>query len=152
MNTSYDITATFVHTVEAEAEDAHRLLGQVDPMRSLADRLSALGLEDRAIWCRQGELAHTLMWRFGPDAGHARIDWQLQVDTDGAGRTTVALDVRARGSDPEARVRVLRAWLLVEELSRSHAERLARMVEDYAEEEPAAPVVRLPAVAVGMGF
>jgi len=55
----------------------------------------------------------------------------------------------ARGSDEAARLRVLRAWLLFEELAEGHAARLARLLEDYEEDEPvAAP--RL--LAVGMGI
>jgi hypothetical protein len=148
MTAEYDVRSTFVRTLETDRAEAHRLLAQTDPMRSLADQLAALGLEDRALWSRTGELAHSMIWRFGPEAGHARIDWRLALDTDGVGRTTLSLEVGGRGSDAEARGRVLRAWLLVEQLSRSLTARLARMVDDYAEEEPvSAP--RL--LAVGMG-
>jgi len=150
MNTTYDVRCTFVRTVEADLEEAQRLLAQHDPMRSFADRLSALGLDDRAIWVRTGELSYSLIWRLGPGSGHARLDWQLALDTDGAERTTLSLEVGGRGSDADARVRVLRAWLLVEELARGHVGRLARMVGDFAEEEPAVAAPRL--VAVGMGL
>jgi hypothetical protein len=151
MTRTYDVTSTFVQTIDADPDTAKEVLATIDPMRSLVDRLMALGLDDRVIWSRTGAETHSLIWRFGPDAGHARIDWTLAVETDGFGRPTLSIKVAGRGSDPDARVRVLRAWLLVEELSKGHAGRLARMVEDYAEEEPvAAPATRL--LAVGMGL
>ena len=57
-------------------------------MRSLADRLSALGLDDRAIWARGGESSATRSsGASAPTAGHARLVWRLAVHADGAGRT-----------------------------------------------------------------
>jgi hypothetical protein len=154
MTRSYDVTSTFVHTIDADPDTAQEVLATIDPMRSLVDRLMALGLDDRVIWSRTGAETYSLIWRFGPDAGHARVDWKLAVESDGSGRPMLSLQVAGRGSDPDARVRVLRAWLLVEELSKGHAARLAQMVEDYDEgdyEEPvAAPAPRL--VAVGLGL
>jgi hypothetical protein len=154
MTRKYDVTSTFVHKIDADSETAQEVLATIDPMRSLVDRLMALGLDDRVIWSRTGTETYSLIWRFGPDAGHARVDWKLAVETDGSGRPMLSIQVGGRGSDPDARLRVLRSWLLVEELSESHAGRLAQMVESYAEEkyeEPmAAPAPRL--VAVGMGF
>jgi hypothetical protein len=154
MTRSYDVTSTFVQTIDADPDTAKEVLATIDPMRSVVDRLMALGLDDRVIWSRTGTETYSLIWRFGPEAGHARIDWKLDVETDGSGRPTLTLQVGGRGSDPDARVRVLRAWLLVEELSKGHAARLAQMVENYEEEdyeEPvAAPAPRL--MAVGMGF
>jgi hypothetical protein len=152
MTRTYDVTSSFVQTISADPDAAAHVLATADPMRSLVDRLMALGLDDRAIWCRTGELTHSLIWRFGPDAGHARIDWRLTVEMDGAGRTMLSVEVGGRGSDPDARVRVLRAWLLVEELSRGHASRLARMVEDYAEEDEPTATAAPMLVAVGMGI
>ena len=62
-------------------EAAREVLAQIDPMRSLADRLSALGLDDRAIWSKTArELAYALVWRFGA-TGHARLDWRDQRST-----------------------------------------------------------------------
>jgi hypothetical protein len=151
MTRTYDVTSTFVQTIDADPDIAEHVLATTDPMRSLVDRLMALGLDDRAIWST-GEPTHSLIWRFGPDAGHARIDWTLTVETDGAGRTMLSLQVGGRGSDPDARVRVLRAWLLVEELSRGHAGRLTRMVEDYAEEGDLVATTAPTLMAVGMGI
>jgi hypothetical protein len=149
MTRTYDMTSTFVRRIDADSDAAEEVLATIDPMRSLVDRLMALGLDDRAIWSTGGE-TNSLIWRFGPDAGHARFDWNVAVETDGAGRTTLSLQVGGRGSDPDARVRVIRAWLLIEELTKGHAARLARMVDDYEEEPVAAPAPRL--VAVGMGL
>ena len=106
------------------------MLGQIDPMRSLADRLSALGLDDRAIWSKTGELDYALVWRFAE--GHARLDWRITVDADGAGRTMLTVKLAARGSDPAARARTLAAWTLLEELAQAHTRRLARTLDDYA--------------------
>jgi hypothetical protein len=152
MTRTYDVTSTFVQTIDADPDAAEQVLATADPMRSLVDRLMALGLDDRAIWCRTGELTYSLIWRFGLDAGHARIDWKLTVEMDGTGRTMLSVGVGGRGSDQDARVRVLRAWLLVEELSRGHAGRLARMIEDYAEEDEPTTAATPTLVAVGMGI
>ena len=150
MTRTYDVTSTFVQMIDADPDTAEEVLATIDPMRSLVDRLMALGLDDRAIWCKTDEHTYSLVWRFGPDAGHARIDWKLSVEADGSGKAMLSLELGGRGSDPDARVRVLRAWLLVEELSQGHVGRLARMVEDYEEKPVAVPTPRL--VAVGMGF
>jgi hypothetical protein len=45
--------------------------------------------------------------------------------------------VRGRGSDEDARKRVLGGWLLVEEMARAHARRLAG-ISRYAEEDASA--------------
>ena len=106
---------------------------RIDPMRSLADRLSALGLDDRAIWCKRAEeLSYSLMWRFGADGGSARIDWRLSLDTDAAGRTELTVRLAGRGSGGGARGRLLSSWTLLEELARDHARGLARTLDDYA--------------------
>ena len=146
MTPNHHVTSTFVHTVDADPAEAREVLTRVDPMRSLADRLSALGLDDRTIWSRSGDLAYTLVWRFGRDQGHARLDWRLELDANGAGGTTLTLKVSARASDAAARARVLRAWLLVEELARGLAARLARMLEDYPAEDEYGEVPLLRAV------
>jgi hypothetical protein len=150
MTRTYDVTSTFVQMIDADPDAAEEVLANIDPMRSLVDRLTALGLDDRAIWCQTDRHTYSLVWRFGPDAGHDRIDWKLSVEENGSRRPMLSLQVGGRGSDPDARVRVLRAWLLVEELSQGHAGRLARIVEDYEEEPVAAPAPRLAAVGVGL--
>jgi hypothetical protein len=150
MTTQPDVTSTVVQKIEAEPERAAAVLERIDPMRPLADRLSALGVDDRAIWTESGRLTYRLIWRFGAGAGHARVDWQLAVGADGAGETVLTVKLAGSGSDESARVRVLRSWLLVEELARSHARRLARMLDDYTEEAASAPMPRLRVVgAVG---
>ena len=105
MNT-YDVTSSFVQTVDADRAEAREVLARIEPMRSLADRLSALGLDDRAIWSETGELAYTLVWRFAE--GHARLDWRITVDADGAGRTMLDRQARSprqrpRSQSPPAR-------------------------------------------------
>jgi hypothetical protein len=151
MTRTYDVSSTFVHTIEADHGTAQEVLATIDPMRSLADRLSALGLDDRAIWSADGELGYTLIWRFGGDQGHARLDWQLALQPTGAGRTALTVKLGACGSDPAARIRVLRSWLLFEELAEGHAAGLARMVGEYADDAPQ-PAAAPQLVAVGLGF
>jgi hypothetical protein len=151
MTRRYDVSSTFVHTIEADHGTAQEVLASIDPMRSLADRLSALGLDDRAIWSANGELGYTLIWRFGADQGHARLDWQLALQPTGSGRTALTVKLGASGSDADARIRVLRSWLLFEELAESHAAGLAQMIGEYAEDAPqqvAAPQL----LAVGLGL
>jgi hypothetical protein len=131
-DTSYDVTSSFVQLVDADRSEAAEVLGRIDPMRSLADRLSALGLDDHAIWSQTGALAYTMMWRFGSCREHARFDWHLAVDSDGAGRTVLTVKLSGRGSDPAARARVLASWTLLEELAQAHTRRLARTLDDYA--------------------
>ena len=151
MTRTYDVSSTFVHTIDTDHGTAQEVLASIDPMRSLADRLSALGLDDRAIWSSDGELGYTLIWRFGGDQGHARLDWRLSLEPGGTDHTALTVKLGARGSDPDARVRVLRSWLLFEELAEGHAAGLARMIDDYAEDAPQ-PVAAPRLVAVGLGF
>jgi len=149
--TRNDVTSSFVQIVDVDPSQAREVLSSINPMRSLADRLSALGLDDRAIWSANGELGYSLIWRFGGDQGHARLDWQLTLQPTGAGRTALTVKLGARGSDPDARIRVLRSWLLFEELAEGHASGLARMIGEYAE-DALQPVAAPQLVAVGLGF
>lgn len=133
---SYDVTSSFVQVVDAGPREAREVLTQIDPMRSLADRLSALGLDDRAMWAEGcDELTYRLVWRFGPKGGNAMIDWRFAVSADATGRATLTLKFAARGSDAAARSRVLASWTLLEELAQSHARSLAHTVEEYANED-----------------
>ena len=149
--TRNDVTSSFVQIVDVDPSQAREVLSSINPMRSLADRLSALGLDDRAIWSADGELGYTLIWRFGDDQGHARLDWKLALQPTGAGRTALTVKLGACGSDPAARIRVLRSWLLFEELAEGHAAGLARTVGAYAEDAPQ-PVAAPQLMAVGLGF
>ncbi len=151
MTRTYDVSSTFVHTIDADDGTAREVLASIDPMRSLADRLSALGLDDRAIWSTDSELDYTLIWRFGGDQGHARLDWRLSLESRGADRAALIVRLGARGSNPDARIRVLRAWLLFEELAQGHAAGLVRMIDDYAEDAPE-PVAAPRLMAVGLGL
>ncbi len=57
----YDVRSSFVQIVDADRAEAREVLSRIDPMRSLADRLSALGLDDRAVWAESAEeLAYSL--------------------------------------------------------------------------------------------
>jgi hypothetical protein len=129
--TSYDVTSSFVHTVDADRDEAREVLAQIDPMRSLADRLSALGLDDRAVWTESGELMYSLVWRFGAE-GHARLDWRIGVEPSAGGRTVLTVKLGGRASNEDAARRLLRSWTLVEELAQAHTRRLARTLDDYA--------------------
>jgi len=130
---TYDVTSSFTQIVDADPGQTREVLAQIDPMRSLADRLSALGLDDRALWCEGSEeLSYRLIWRFGADGATALFDWHISVATNGAGRTAVTLELAGRGSDPAARARTLSSWTLLEELAQAHTRRLARTLDDYA--------------------
>ena len=127
---TYNVTSSFVQHVDADRAYARKVLAQIEPMRSLADRLSALGLDDRAIWSKTGELSYTLVWRF-PE-GHARLDWQIEVGRYGNGRTMLTVKLAGRGSTTVTRGRLLAAWTLLEELAQAHTRPLARALDDYA--------------------
>jgi hypothetical protein len=130
--TRNDVTSSFVQIVDVDPEQAREVLAQINPMRSLADRLSALGLDDRAMWARGSEeLSYQLVWRFGADGGHAKLVWRLAVHTDGAGRTVLSMKLEGRGSDTKARARMLSSWTFLEELAENHAQRLARTLDDF---------------------
>jgi len=153
--TRNDVTSSFVQIVDVDPSQAREVLSSINPMRSLADRLSALGLDDRAMWARGNEeLSYQLVWRFGADGGHAKLVWRLSVHTDGAGRTVLGVRLEGRGSDTKARSRMLSSWTFLEELAESHARRLARTVDDFVnareddayEEQPAARPRLLAAV------
>jgi hypothetical protein len=151
MTPTYDVTSSFVQAIDADRDEAYQVLARIDPMRSLADRLSGLGLDDRALWCEsvaargEHERAFSLIWRFDGNGSHARLDWRLRVDEDATGRAVLATKLAARGSDEPSRKRVLQSWLLVEELARGHVRRLGRMLEDYAEDDYVAEAPRLRA-------
>jgi len=153
--TRNDVTSSFVQIVDVDPSQAREVLSSINPMRSLADRLSALGLDDRAMWARGSEeLSYQLVWRFGADGGHAKLVWRLSVHADGAGRTVLGVRLEGRGSDTKARSRMLSSWTFLEELAESHARRLARTVDDFVnareddayEEQPAARPRLLAAV------
>jgi hypothetical protein len=150
--TRNDVTSSFVQIVDVDPRQAREVLAQINPMRSLADRLSALGLDDRAMWARGSEeLSYQLVWRFGADGGHAKLVWRLSVHTDGVGRTVLNVRVDGRGSDTDARTRLLKSWTFLEELAESHAQRLARTLDDFvnagendeyrSEQTPARPLL-----------
>jgi len=147
----YHVTSSFTRIVHAEPAQAREVLLRIDPMRSLADRLSALGLDDRALWCDGAEeLSYRLLWRFGDDQGNAILAWQLSVDSDGSDRATLTARLSGRGSDAGARRRVLASWTLLEELAERQTQRLARAIDDHVdtdelerEDEPARPELRV---------
>jgi hypothetical protein len=128
----YDVTSSFVRIVDADPRQAREVLTRINPMRSLADRLSALGLDDRTMWANgDDELTYRLVWRFGDDRGSAMLDWRLTFDRDAAGRTVLNVKLAGRGSDAAARARVLSSWMLLEELAENHTRRLARTVDEF---------------------
>jgi hypothetical protein len=134
--TRNDVTSSFVQIVDVDPAQAREVLARINPMRSLADRLSALGLDDRAMWARGSEeLSYQLVWRFGADGGHANLVWRLAVHTDGAGRTVLSVRLEGRGSDTSARSRLLSSWTFLEELAAKHAQRLARTLDDLVDAE-----------------
>ncbi len=154
---TYDVTSTYVSTVDVAPRTAYTRLMALDPMRSLATRLSALGIEDRAMWAESPdalglvgsdgnrELLFSLVWRFGESAAHAKLTWRIRLDDDTWGGTAMSVTIRGRGSDPEASRRVLAGWPVVETLALEHARGLRRAVERSADRpaERDAPRLRL---------
>jgi hypothetical protein len=133
---NYDVTSSFVQIVDAEPHKAREVLQGIDAMRSFADRLSALGLDDRALWSEGSEeLSYRLMWRFDAEGTSALLDWRVSVAAHGAGRTALTLRLAGRGNNVDARGRVLSSWPLLEELAEGHTRRLARALDDYAHED-----------------
>jgi hypothetical protein len=146
----YDVTSSFTRIVDAEPAQAREVIAQIDPMRSLADRLTAPGLDDRALLSDGADdLSYRLLWRFGGDQGNAMLAWRLSVGSDGAGRATLTARLSGRGSNDAARRRLLASWTLLEELAERQTQRLARAIADYdadeleREDEPARPELRV---------
>jgi hypothetical protein len=139
----YQLSSTYVATIDAGIEEAYEAFQQIDPMRSLAMRLSALGVDDRALWAESSEatgltdadgaheLGFSLLWRFGPPGQTARIGWRVRLSEDGVGRTMLSIAVRARASNGEAGERVVAGWPIVETIALQHAKSLRRAVDEY---------------------
>jgi hypothetical protein len=158
--TDHHLTSTYVATVDADVETAYEAFLAIDPMSSLAGRLSALGVDDRAVWAESSEatgltdadgaheLGFSLLWRFGPPGQTARIGWRVRLDEDGVGRTLLTIAVRARASDGEAGRRIVAGWPIVETIALEHAKSLRRAVDEYADDRLAAErPLRLAAAA-----
>lgn len=162
MSSKHDITSTFVGVIDAPADAAYRAVVRLDPMDSITTRLSALGLEDHAVWAESSdasgllevagrrELRFDLVWRF--DVGlHARLTWRVRLDEDGSGRTLLSMTLAGRGNDPPSRDRLLASWPLIETLVAAQSRSLRRAVDDYLEElvESEAPRLRVVGGAAG---
>jgi hypothetical protein len=146
---NYDVSSSFTQIVDADPSMTREVLAQIDPMRSLADRLSALGLDDRALWCEGlDELSYRLIWRFDADGANALLDWHLSVKPIGTGRTALTLELAGRGNSDAARSRTLASWTLLEELAEAHTNRLARTLDDYANADDYSFAPPLPLRAV----
>jgi hypothetical protein len=155
---AHDVSSTYVGMIDADPGAAYAALAALDPMRSLATRLSALGIDDRAIWAESPhalglvetdgrcELLYSLVWRFGTERQHARLTWRIRLDDDGRGGTRLSIAMQARGSDATSRDRVFAAWPLVETIAIQHAKGLRRAVEDYADDPAELEAPRLRAV------
>jgi hypothetical protein len=140
----YHLTSTYVATIDAGIEAASEAFRAIDPMSSLATRLSALGVDDRAVWVESSEatdltdadsaceLGFALLWRFGPPGQTARIGRRVRLSEDGAGRTVLSIAIRARASDDEAGKRIVAGWPIVETIALEHAKSLRRAVDEYA--------------------
>jgi hypothetical protein len=154
----YQLSSTYIATIDSGIEEAYEAFLQIDPMGSLATRLSALGVDDRAIWAESGEatgltdadgsreLGFSLLWRFGPPGQTARIGWRVRLSEDGVGRTVLSIVIRGRASDGDAGKRIVAGWPLVETIALQHAKSLRRAVDEYAEDRFAAEAPRRPEV------
>jgi hypothetical protein len=137
------LTSTYVATIDADIETAREALRAIDPMSPLATRLSALGLDDRAVWVESSEtgltdpegapeLGFSLLWRLGPPDQTARIAWQIRLSEDGVDRTVLSIAIHAQASDSKAGKRITAGWPIIETITREHAKRLRRALDDYA--------------------
>ena len=143
------MSSSFTQIVDADPGTAREVLAQIDPMRSLADRLSALGLDDRALWCEGAEeLSYRLIWRFGADGANALLDWRISVTRRRRRPHVLTLELAGRGNDHAARSRTLSSWTLLEELAEAHTRRLARTLDDYANADDYSFAPPLPLRAV----
>jgi len=135
-----ELTNTYVATLDASVEAACEALRAIDPSASLARRLGALGVNDRAVWLEPSNSnararGWLLLWRFDPNCGQtAEIAWHARLDEDGAGRTVLTITVRARGSDDHAAQQIALAWPIIETIAHQHAKTWRRSIDDYAEE------------------
>lgn len=76
------LTSTYIAPLDADIETAHAALLAIDPVSSLATRLSALGLDDRAVWAESSEattdtdgareLGFGLLWTAGRSSRRSR--------------------------------------------------------------------------------
>jgi hypothetical protein len=138
------LTSTYIATLDAGFDASCEALHATDPMSLLATRLSALGLDDRAVWaessettgladtCGGPELGFSVLWRFGPPGQTARIGWRIRLSENGVGRTTLSISIRARASDDEAGERISVGWPIVETITLEHARGVRRALDEYA--------------------
>lgn len=140
------LTSTYHATVDAGVAATYGAFQAIDPIASLARRLSALGVDDRAVWVEapaavgpagagdERELGFSLLWRFGPPGQTARIDWRLRLGEDAAARTALSILLSARGSNRDAGERLMTCWPMVETLALAHARGLCRAVDEYTDD------------------
>jgi hypothetical protein len=138
-----NLTSTYIATIDADIETTNDALLAVDPVSSLATRLAALGLDDRAVWVesakisltdthRAAELGFSLLWRFGPAGQIAKITWRIRLSEDGLSRTVLLIAIRAQASDDTAGWRITAGWPIVETITLEHARSLRRALNEYA--------------------
>jgi hypothetical protein len=134
------LTSTHVTTIDAEIDAASDALLAIDPISRLATPLSALGLDDRAVWAtpsdasctdERPELGFSLLWRFGPPGQTARINWRLRLNENGAGRTLLTITTQAQASNSEAHARLAAGWPILETITLQHAKHLHHAIDDY---------------------
>lgn len=142
----YRLSSTYVSTIDGRIEDAYEALLQIDPM---ATRLSALGVENRAIWCESSEATGLTDADGAQSSGSAcsggsalaarpRGSAGGRLTQDGAGRAVFSTLVRATASNGEAGKRVVALWPLVETIALEHAKGLRRAIDTYTEDAFAA--------------
>lgn len=138
------LSSTYVAVIDADVDAARKALQAINPMPLLTTQLSALGLNDQAVWVGSSEktggtgadgapeLDFSLLWRFGPPGQTARIVWQIRLSEDAVGRAVLSIAIRAPASDNEAGKRITAGWPIVETITLEHAKSVRRAVEDYA--------------------
>jgi hypothetical protein len=141
----HDAAGTYATKIDAD-DGAYEALLALEPMSSLASRLSALGIDARAVSEKTSETASrgeadgarerrfTILWRPGPRGEIARISWRFRLSESADGATLLSLAVRARAADDAGRKRVVAGWPALEAIALAHAKGLRRAIDDYADD------------------
>ena len=140
------LTSAFRISIDAGLEAAHDALQAIDPIASLTQRLSALGVDDRAVWVEspaaagptdtggEPDFGFSLLWRFGPPAETAQISWRIRLSEDGVARTLLSILLSAQASNRDADTRLMMSWPMIETIALAHARGLRRAVDEYTDD------------------
>ena len=135
------ITDNVHRYVEGPPDTASAALRRLDPLQSLRDALSVLGLEQRVSVRRTDvpaaeagdRLSFALTWLLEDDSP-AQVEWTLSVALAGDGGCILSATVRAGTDSPAADRKLLAAWPILGRIAESHTTRLLNAVRELADE------------------